>query len=69
MLILRSSGKTGELSGSLVCEVRMVFKVGLNRSRIDRFHCGVCGKGFEENESKVQRPGEGFYRCLGCDRI
>jgi len=40
---------------------------GLNRSRIDRNHCGICGKTFGYNESKMMYHNEDFFVCNRCD--
>lgn len=42
---------------------------GMNAQRIDRTRCGICWHLFEEQEPKVQRPDEKFYRCMGCDKL
>ena len=47
----------------------MVMIGGLNKRKANRKRCGICWKPFEENESKVQRSGERFYRCMKCDEL
>jgi len=47
----------------------MVGLGGLNKSKMDRTKCFICGHVFGENESKTLYPGEhekGF-RCSKCD--
>lgn len=51
-----------------MCE-RMAGIGGLNRKKANRKRCGICWKAFEENESKVQRVGEKFFRCTRCDGL
>lgn len=45
----------------------MVGLGGLNKSKIDRTRCGICGHYFGENESKSMYPNEDFFRCDKCD--
>lgn len=47
----------------------MVSIGGINKTKADRKHCGICWKEFEDNEPKVQRSGERFYRCMKCDNL
>lgn len=42
---------------------------GLNKKKIDRTHCGICWKKFEENESKTHFSNESFYRCERCVKL
>ena len=33
------------------------------------YKCGICGHKFTFNETKIQNPGEHFFRCTKCEYI